>query len=126
MANRDRFIVLVEEPEPHFVHGGQSVADVAQDVVAQVNQVLMLGLVLKLSNIQNIYLVYSLNACSCQDNEIFLKIDICRGIYYAKYYGGRGVRITTGEKMKKRQRKREKITLKRTDMPYCNASRVIG
>ena len=52
MANRDRFIVLVEEPEPYFVHGGQSVADVAQDVVAQVNQVLMLGLVLKLSNIQ--------------------------------------------------------------------------
>ena len=100
MANRDRFIVLVEEPEPHFVHGGQSVADVAQDVVAQVNQVLMLGLVLKLSNIQNIYLVYSLNACSCQDNEIFLKIDICRGIYYAKYYGGGGGKKDDWEKIK--------------------------
>ena len=51
MANRDWFIVLVEQPEPHFVHGRQSVADVSKDVVAQVNQVLVLGLVLKLNNV---------------------------------------------------------------------------
>ena len=59
MPDGDWFVVLVEEAEADLVHGVESVADVAEDQVAQFNQVQVLSLVLH----NHLSFYYTLHSC---------------------------------------------------------------